>query len=85
MISKHQRVYLLAAIMTVAALGMGTVYASMNEAMLSVPRYGDDCAHGHNGFDCKPAQHITDIDALEKATSELQKRVSSLERYHPSQ
>lgn len=43
------------------------------EPKLSVPRYSDTCAHGHNGFDCKPSSYRVDI-------TDLQERVTALER-----
>ena len=74
MISKHLKVYMLAAVMVGVTLA-GSAYAIQIDEQESVPRYGEDCAHGHNGFDCKPSQFRVDID-------ELQERVSSLERVH---
>ena len=84
MISQHARVYLLAGIMVAATIALGTAYASTALEVEKVPRYGEECAHGHNGFDCKPSQYRSDIDDLQRDTSELQKRVSALERYHNS-
>ena len=36
-----------------------------------------DCAHGRNNFDCNPPTLRTDIEALEKRVTELEKRVFS--------
>lgn len=78
MISKHLKVYILAAAMVGVTLA-GSAYAIQVDEQKSVPRYGEDCAHGHNGFDCKPSQFRVDID-------DLQERVIELERNHkPSQ
>jgi len=78
MISKHVKVYILAAVMVGVTL-TGSAYAIQIDEQKSVPRYGEDCAHGHNGFDCKPSQFRVDID-------DLQERVIELERNHkPSQ
>lgn len=38
------------------------------------PRYSETCAHGHNGFDCKPSSLRSDIDDLKKRVTELEKR-----------
>ena len=38
------------------------------------PRYSETCAHGHNGFDCKPSSIRSDIDDLQKRVTELEKR-----------
>lgn len=45
----------------------------------SAPRYSETCSHGHNGFDCKPPKHVTDISDLQKRTDDLEKRVAQLE------
>ena len=42
----------------------------------SAPRYSETCAHGHNGFNCKPNSYRVDI-------TDLQKRVTALERHLP--
>ncbi|MDH3203667.1 MAG: hypothetical protein OEL81_03180 [Nitrosopumilus sp.] len=46
----------------------------------SAPRYSETCAHGHNGFDCKPSQYRMDISELQQRTVELENRISQLER-----
>jgi len=48
---------------------------SLEPEMSKIPRYSDVCAHGHNGFDCKESSYRVDI-------TDLQKRVSELEKYH---
>jgi len=40
----------------------------------SVPRYSETCAHGHNGFDCKPSALRSDITDLQKRVTELERR-----------
>ena len=40
----------------------------------SVPRYSETCAHGHNGFDCKPSKILTDITDLQNRVTELERR-----------
>jgi hypothetical protein len=47
---------------------------------LTVPRYSDTCAHGHNGFDCKTPKYKIDISELQQRSDDLEKRVSQLER-----
>lgn len=46
----------------------------------SVPRYAETCAHGHNGFDCKPPNHTADIASLEQRVTQLEQDVQSLGR-----
>ena len=41
-----------------------------------VPRYSETCAHGHNGFDCKPSAYRVDIDDLQERVTALEKRTS---------
>ena len=40
----------------------------------SAPRYSETCAHGHNGFNCKPVSYRTDLIDLEQRVTELEKR-----------
>ena len=70
--SKHFKVYLLAAIMVGVSLA-GSAYAIQIDEQAFVPRYGEDCAHGHNGFDCKPSQFRVDIDDLQERVTELER------------
>ena len=37
------------------------------------PRYSETCAHGHNGFDCKPNSYRVDITDLQERVAELEK------------
>jgi len=39
-----------------------------------VPRYSETCAHGHNGFDCKPSLLRSDITDLQNRVTELERR-----------
>ena len=41
-----------------------------------VPRYSETCAHGHNGFDCKPSAYRVDINDLQERVAALEKRTS---------
>lgn len=41
-----------------------------------VPRYSEICAHGHNGFDCKPSAYRVDITDLQERVTALEKRIS---------
>ncbi len=40
----------------------------------TVPRNSETCAHGHNGFDCKPSSLRSDINELQKRVTELERR-----------
>lgn len=40
------------------------------------PRYSETCAHGHNGFDCKPPAYHVDITDLQERVAALEKRMS---------
>ena len=42
-----------------------------------VPRYSETCAHGHNGFDCKPPNHAADIASPEQRVTQLEQDVQS--------
>lgn len=63
----------------VAASGMFSEAAGENPQKPSAPRYADTCAHGHNGFSCEQPRYKTDIDDLQKSTTDLENRVSQLE------
>lgn len=71
---------LLGTIMIAAVIGTLSAFAGVSameviEKDSSVPRYAEDCAHGHNGFNCEPAQYKVDI-------ADLQERVTALEKHH---
>ena len=46
-------------------------------AVPSAPQYSETCAHGHNGFDCKPSTIRADLDSLEERVSALEAKVSA--------
>ena len=80
MISKQMVVIVSA---SVIALGMAvTSTAFMTDASgqgsevpkPSAPRYSETCAHGHNGFNCKPNSYRADLIELEQRVIELEKR-----------
>ncbi len=41
-----------------------------------VPRYSETCAHGHNGFDCKPSAYRVDITDLQERVTAIEKHIS---------
>ncbi len=75
----------IAGIVAIFAIGMIAASVSFSEVSgetgqkKSAPRYSETCAHGHNGFDCKPPQYKVDISELQDKTAELEKRVFALE------
>ncbi len=82
MISKQMMVIVSA---SVIALGMAvTSTAFMTDASgqdsseisqkSSAPRYSETCAHGHNGFNCKPVSYRVDLNDLEQRVAELERR-----------
>ena len=42
----------------------------------AAPQYSETCAHGHNGFNCKPTLLRADITDLQERVAELEKHVS---------
>lgn len=75
----------IAGIVTMLAVGVVTVSGTFVEVSgetgekPKAPRYSETCAHGHNGFDCKPPKYKIDISELQEKTSELEQRVAILE------
>lgn len=72
--NRHLQIYLIAAIAVAGTLGI-SAYAlenTMEEESEKVK-----CAHGRNNFDCNPPTFRTDIEALDKRVTELEKRVFS--------
>ena len=67
------------AISLTAASGVFTDASGEPSEKPNAPRYSETCSHGHNGFDCKPPKHVTDISELQKRTDDLEKRVAQLE------
>ncbi len=83
---RSRQIYLLIAILGIASVGIGTAYADFihnayadDATSKSAPSYADECAHGHNGFNCKPAQYKVDIDTLEAKERQLRSDVTTLE------
>ncbi len=75
----NKKLFQLAGFVVLAATMVGAASAFLAEDVNAVPRYGDDCAHGHNGFDCKTAQHLLDIDDLQERMTAIEKRIVTLE------
>ena len=80
MISKQMMIIVSA---SVIALGMAVTSTAFmtdasgqdsSEIKPSAPRYSETCAHGHNGFDCKPSSYRVDINDLQDRVAELEKR-----------
>ena len=46
----------------------------------SAPQYSETCAHGHNGFNCKPSTYRVDITELQNEVKELKVRIADLEK-----
>ena len=75
----------IAVIVAIFAISMSAVSGSFAEGSAetevkpSAPRYSEICAHGHNGFDCKPPKYKVDISELQEKTTELEQRIAILE------
>lgn len=81
----RSKTVLMAGVFTVFVAGMAAAAAAYSldgsePPDASVPRYSETCAHGHNGFDCKPPNHTTDIASLEQRVTQLEQDVQSLGR-----
>ncbi len=79
----NKRYPVLAGIIALFAMGTISAYGGLdvNEGdNQSTPRYSEECAHGHNGFDCDSSRYRVDITALQERIIELEDRVSQLER-----
>ncbi len=70
----HYKLYILAAVLVSLTL-VGSAYAMQPNVGEPFSKSDDGCAHGHNSFDCEPAQFRVDI-------TELQERILTLERIH---
>ena len=75
----NKRLFQLAGFVVLAASMMGAASAFLEEDVSAVPRYAEECAHGHNGFDCKTPSHLLDIDELQEQMTAIEKRVVHLE------
>ncbi len=84
----RSKTVLMAGVLAVFVAGMAAAAATTaaysfdgsESADASVPRYSETCAHGHNGFDCKPPNHAADIASLEQRVTQLEQDVQSLGR-----
>ena len=63
-------------IVTSATLVTAESEETISEKQSVVPRYSETCAHGHNGFDCKPSAYRVDISDLQERVTALEKRIS---------
>ncbi len=73
----------IAAIFAIGMVAASSSFAEVSEDASEkpkIPRYSETCAHGHNGFDCKPSKHKVDISELQERTDDLEMRVAQLER-----
>ncbi len=73
----------IAAIFAVNMIAASSVFSEASGETVqkpSAPRYSEICAHGHNGFDCRSSQYRIDITDLQQKTTELENRISQLER-----
>ena len=76
-----QTIVLIFAVGVISTITSFTIASGENLEQDSIPftpKYSEKCAHGHNGFDCKEPSYRTDI-------TDLQKRVSELEKNHKFQ
>lgn len=82
----RSKTVLMAGVLTVFVAGMAAAAATAysfdgsESPDASVPRYSETCAHGHNGFDCKPPNHAADIASLEQRVTQLEQDVQNLGR-----
>ena len=83
----RSKTVLMAGVLAVFVAGMAAAattaaysFDGSESADASVPRYSETCAHGHNGFDCKPPNHAADIASLEQRVTQLEQDVQSLGR-----
>ena len=66
----------LGVIVTSATIVIAESGDTTSEKKLVVLRYSETCAHGHNGFDCKPSAYRMDITDLQERITVLEKRMS---------
>ncbi len=75
----NKNLFQLAGFVVLATSMFGAANAFLEEDVNAVPRYAEECAHGHNGFDCKTPSHLSDIDELQEQMTAIEKRVAHLE------
>ena len=76
---KSLQIAVLASIMAICIIATSATFViaesgEKTSEKSTAPRYSETCAHGHNGFDCKPSAYRADI-------TDLQERVTALEKY----
>ena len=79
----RSKTVLVAGVLAVFVAGMAATAYSLDGTgppAASVPRYSETCAHGHNGFDCKPPGHTAGIASLEQRVAQLERDVQGLGR-----
>lgn len=77
---KNRQIYLLIAILVATSVSVGTAYAFGNlETKPIAPSYADECAHGHNGFNCNPPQYRVDINDLQVQERDIRSDIKTLE------
>ena len=79
----RSKTIMMASILAVCVASMAATAYSLDDSEsndVSVPRYSETCAHGHNGFDCKPPSYAKAIDSLEQRVSQLEQDVQNLGR-----
>ncbi len=62
------------AIFTISMIAASNAFTDASGEPSEVPRYSETCAHGHNGFDCKPSLLRSDITDLQNRVTELERR-----------
>ena len=76
---KLLQVVMLMLVIGIIAISATLVAAESGETISEkpvAPRYSEICAHGHNGFDCKPSAYRVDITDLQERVTALEKRMS---------
>lgn len=77
---KSFQIMALASVMVVGIISMSAAFVTaesgetVSNKQSPVPRYSETCAHGHNGFDCKPSAYRVDITDLQERVTALEKR-----------
>lgn len=75
---------LIAGTIVLSALGMMAAYGTFentNDGTDSMPsKISEECAHGRNNFPCGPTQYRLDMEDLQDRMTELEDRVSQIEK-----